>query len=450
MAPAGPTGSYTADAVVDAQKLERESSELVRRLIGFDTVNPPGNERAALEFLKARLTDCGFDCELLGAVDERPNLIARLAGRADGPTLCYLGHIDTVPADARDWSVDPWSGTVRDGCVWGRGALDMKGQVAAEVSAASLLAREGWRPEAGELLIVITADEEAGSAYGAKWLCEQVPDKVRCDLVVNEGGGARFEYEGRGLYELCVAEKGVFRFTLSVAGRAGHASIPAIGDNALIKLAPILEALADRRPELEPAPEVDAFFEALGVDSGAGLEAALERIMASDRRLAALVEPMLRVTLSPTMVRASEAINVIPARSELRVDCRVPPGFGADHALERVREVLGTDGYELRFDEQVVGNRSPLDGLLADEIRGFVTRSDPGAKLAPMMLPGFTDSRWFRTAFPDCVAYGFFPKKTMGLFESSPLVHSADERIAVDDLELGTRFFAELATGVLG
>src|SRR4051812_7400140 len=146
--------------------LEQRTTELLQRLIQFNTVNPPGNERAAQEFLKEMLEAAGFECELLAALPERPNLVARLKGGSDGPGLCFLGHVDTVLADADDWSVDPWSGELRDGCVWGRGALDMKSQVAAEIAAACTLAEEGWRPESGELLVVVTADEEAGATTG--------------------------------------------------------------------------------------------------------------------------------------------------------------------------------------------------------------------------------------------------------------------------------------------
>src|SRR5947199_6919090 len=180
--------------------LEQRTTELLQRLIQFNTVNPPGKEQAAQEFLKEKLEAAGFECELLAAVDGRPNLVARLRAGSDGPRLALLGHVDTVLADSDDWSVDPWAGEVRDGCVWGRGALDMKGQVAAEVAAACSLAAEGWRPESGELLVIVTADEEAGAAYGAKWLCEQMPDRVRCDLVVNEGGGDAFEFASRRHY----------------------------------------------------------------------------------------------------------------------------------------------------------------------------------------------------------------------------------------------------------
>jgi acetylornithine deacetylase/succinyl-diaminopimelate desuccinylase-like protein len=433
----------------EREALERRTTELLQRLIRFKTVNPPGNEAPAQEHLAELLRGAGFDCELLAAVDGRPNLVARLSGGSDGPRLCYLGHVDTVLADPADWTIDPWSGEVKDGCVWGRGALDMKSQVAAEVAAAASLAEEGWRPEAGELMLVLTADEEAGATHGARWLCERHPDKVRCDLVVNEGAGEVFSFDERRLYGVCVAEKGVFRFTLTTRGRAGHASIPRIGDNALVKLGPVLEALRDGRPAFERSPEPDAFLRAIGLDS-ADLEAALRTVEQRDPRIAILLEPMLGVTLTPTMVSASEKVNVIPARAELKVDCRVPPELGEEHARARVTELLGEDGYELRFDETVVGNRSPIETPLMERIRGFVRREDPDADVVPVMLPGFSDSRWFRDAFPDCVAYGFFPQRAMDLFEAAPLVHGADERVPVEDLGLAARCYTELAQEVLG
>ena len=428
--------------------LEQRTTELLQRLIRFDTVNPPGNEQAAQEFLRDLLEGAGFECELLSSVQGRPNLIARLPAGADGPTLCLLGHVDTVLADPADWSLDPWSGDILDGCVWGRGALDMKSQVAAEVAAAVALCEEGWRPEAGELKIVVTADEEAGAEHGAKWLCERHTDKVRADLVVNEGAGEVLDYAGRRLYGVCVAEKGVFRFTLTTTGRAGHASIPRIGDNALTKLAPVLDALAGGRVVLERTTEGDALLAGLDVQS-ADLEAALAEVEREDPRVAVLLEPMLGVTMTPTMVSASEKINVIPAQARLKVDCRVPPGLGEEHARERIRGAIPGDGYEIEFAETVVGNRSPIDTPLMDSIRSFVEREDEGAGVAAVMLPGFSDSRWFREAFPDCVAYGFFPQKAMDLFEAAPLVHGADERVPIEDLGLAARFYAGLAEETL-
>jgi acetylornithine deacetylase/succinyl-diaminopimelate desuccinylase-like protein len=437
--------------VPEPDDLRDRTTKLLQDLIRFNTVNPPGNEQAAQEFLKEMLEGAGFECELLAAVEGRPNLVARLKGGSDGPRLCFLGHVDTVLADASDWTVDPWSGEIKEDCVWGRGALDMKSQVAAEIAAACALAEEGWRPESGELLVIVTADEEAGATHGAKWLCEQMPDKVRCDIVVNEGGGDSFEFEGRRLYLVEVAEKGVFRFTLTTHGSAGHASLPRIGDNALTKLAPLIAAIASgARPVLEHSESGDALLRALGLNPGAGLDAALQHVEHADPRVAVLLEPTLGVTFAPTMAEASQKINVIPARAKLKVDCRVPPGQGEAEVRRRLADVMGENGYELSFDEQVVGNASPLDSPLMEHIREFVRREDPDAEIAPFVMPGFTDSRWFREAFPECVAYGFFPMRKMDMFEAAPLVHGKDERIPIEDLGLAARFFAELAPKVLG
>jgi acetylornithine deacetylase/succinyl-diaminopimelate desuccinylase-like protein len=426
--------------------LEQRTTELLQRLIQFNTVNPPGNEQAAQEFLKETLEAAGFECELLAAVEGRPNLVARLRAQSDGPRLALGGHVDTVLADADDWSADPWSGEVRDGCVWGRGALDMKGQVAAEVAAACSLASEGWRPGSGELLVVVTVDEEAGAAHGAKWLCEQMPDHVRCDLLVNEGGGASFSFGDKRYYLVEIGEKGVFQFTLTTHGAAGHASMPRIGDNALSKLAPLIEALSDGRAELERSEEGDALAAALGLDA----ESAVSRLEEADPRLAIMFEPTLGVTFAPTMAAASEKINVIPARAQIQVDCRVPPGLGEDLVRRRLAERVGEKGYELSFGESVPGTASPLESPLMDNIRAFVSSEEPGAELVPLVLPGFTDSHWFREAFPECVAYGFFPMRSMDLFEAAPLMHGKDERVRVEDLGLAAGFYSTLAQEVLG
>ena len=317
-----------------------DATRLLQRLIRFDTVNPPGDERAAIEYLRAILTDVGFQCELLGAEPGRPNLVARLKGRGEGPTLCYLGHVDTVLADASEWTHDPWSGDVVEGCMWGRGSLDMKSQVAAEVAAAAGLAREGWRPAHGDLLVVAVVDEETGGELGAKWLCATHPEKVRCDMLLNEGGGPHFELGSQRYYGVCCAEKGVYRFTVSTEGAAGHASMPKLGENALLKLAPVLERFASRQPALAPTAEPLAFLSGVGEDE-AHPAAALARLEAIDPRLLQLLEPMFGVTFAPTKVSASEKINVIPSKAELRVDCRVPPGLGEREARTAIDEVLG-------------------------------------------------------------------------------------------------------------
>jgi acetylornithine deacetylase/succinyl-diaminopimelate desuccinylase-like protein len=424
---------------------------VLQRLVRFNTVNPPGDERPAIEYLEQFLKAAGLRTELLEATGDRPNLVADLDGDGDGPTLCFLGHVDTVLADPSEWSHDPWSGDVADGYLWGRGALDMKSQVAAEAVAAAALARHGWRPRRGSLKLVFVADEETGGDVGARWLTENHPDKVRCDMLLNEGGGEVFEFAGRRRYGICCAEKGIFRFKLTALGAAGHASIPRTGDNALLKLAPALSRLASQELSFEMTEAPIALLRGLGEDPE-DPGRALSKIGASDPALLTLVEPMFGVTLTPTMAHASDKINVIPSRAYLKVDCRVPPGLGEEAARRRIAEVLGdeADRVEIEFTEQVMGNYSPVSSPMTEAIDRWVRANDSDAATVPVILPGFSDSRWFREAFPECLAYGFFPQRHMNLLEAAPLVHNADERIDVRDLGFAASFYGDIARDLLG
>jgi acetylornithine deacetylase/succinyl-diaminopimelate desuccinylase-like protein len=449
-------GEETAAPARTGGEVGSQAVALLQELIRIDTTNPPGNEEPAQHQLGETLTEGGFDCELLAAEPGRPNLVARLEGESAGPTLCLLGHVDTVPADPSEWSFDPWAGDIVDGEIRGRGAQDMKDQVAAEVAAAAALGRDGWRPPSGELLVVITADEEMGAAAGAQWLCGEHPDKVRSDYVLNEGGGISFELGSRRFYTLCVGEKGPCRFLLRARGVAGHASVPGLGDNALLKLAPALERLREQ-PPLEPTPEGLAFVAALSgeeidPDDRQALDIALERLREAAPEVANyLAEPMLRVTLVPTEASASRKENVIPSVAEVLVDCRVPPGMGPSEALQRARALLGGDGQGLEFEftDEVVGNRSPADSALARAIEEWLAEADPGAVLVPIVMPGFSDSHWFRRAFDSAVVYGFCPQRELALPEAAPLVHGADERAAVADIDLAARFYVDIIQAVL-
>jgi acetylornithine deacetylase/succinyl-diaminopimelate desuccinylase-like protein len=415
-------------------------------------VNPPGNEGAVQGFLSERLTAAGFECELLEAEPGRPNLVARLPGQGSGPTLAFLGHVDTVRADPEEWSFDPWAGDVVDGWVRGRGALDMKGQVAAEVAACVALGESGWRPS-GELLLILTADEEVGGGLGAHWLCERHPDKVRADFVVNEGGGGLVEVGDRRHYVLSVGEKGIFRIRLRARGRAGHASVPALGDNALIKLAGYISALSEQPPP-KPTPVGEALLEALlgePFSGEEGVRVGLERLREEQPLIADfLVKPMLSVTLAPTIASGGRKANVIPSEAEVLIDCRLPPGLDQDDALAALRPLVGEGDYDLEFSEAVVGNSSPLTSPLSDAIRDWISEVDPAAGIAPIVMPGFSDSNPFRSAFPDAVVYGFCPHRAIGLLEAAPLIHAADERVPASDVELAASFFYELPRRMLG
>jgi acetylornithine deacetylase/succinyl-diaminopimelate desuccinylase-like protein len=429
--------------------LREEATDLLQRLIRLDTVNPPGNETLAAELLREYLAESGVETELYAKVPERANLVARIPGRARGPRLLLLSHTDTVLADAAEWQLDPWSGELRGGEIWGRGALDMKGQVAASAVAIASLARQGFEPD-GDLIFAATADEEVGDDFGLSWLCREHPDAVRAEYCVNEGAGDRIDFGGDRIFYLCsAAEKMSSPFKLRVHGRSGHASMPGIADNALVKAAALILRLAEFRPEPRLEPEVAAFLRLL-VGRDVGAEEALEVARGVHPLAAELVEPLLGLTLSPTIISASEKRNVIPALCQLICDCRLLPGQTQDEAERVLRDdVLGPGDYDFEWIEGQGGTRSPLETPLWEAIGSFVTAEEPEAKVAPVCLAGFTDSHWLREAF-GTVAYGFFPMRTMDPEVAARLVHSADERIAVEDLELGVRFLRHVARQIGG
>jgi len=427
--------------------LREEVTELLQELVRIDTTNPPGNETRAAELLRDYLGDNGVASELYARVPERANLVARIPGRAEGARLLLLSHTDVVLADPAEWQADPFGGELRAGEVWGRGALDMKGQVAAEAVALASLAREGFEP-AADLIFAATADEEVGAGFGAQWLCEAHPEAVRAEYCINEGSGDRVELAGNAYYVCSTAEKMTAPFQLRVNGRSGHASMPGIADNALVKAAPLISALGDYVPERSIIPEVEAALRAVTGEVPPSADAALERAREISPLLADLVEPLLSMTLTPTMISASRKRNVVPAVCDVTVDSRLLPGQTVTEQEAIVREVLGDGDYELTSLEAHGGTRSPIESPLWDAVESFVELVDPGARPIPICVAGFTDSHWFREAF-GTVAYGFFPARAMSLEVAARLVHSADERVPVEDLELGVDWLRHAAQAVL-
>jgi acetylornithine deacetylase/succinyl-diaminopimelate desuccinylase-like protein len=428
--------------------LRDEVADLLQQLIRLDTVNPPGNETQAAELLRDYLEPNGVSCELYAKVPERANLVARIPGRGGGPRLAFLSHTDTVAADTAEWSADPWSGDLRDGEIWGRGALDMKGEVAASAVAIASLAREGFEPE-GDLIFVAAADEEVGKGFGLQWLVKEHPDAVRAEYSVNEGAGDRLELGGRPFYLCATAEKMSTPFKLTVRGRSGHASMPGIADNALVKAAPLIERLGAYKPKPRLEPEIEALVRTLTGADAPPAEEIVPLASAIHPLLGAFVEPLLALTFSPTQISASQTRNVIPAVCEVTVDCRLLPDQSQDEAEAIVREALGDGDYDFEWIQGQGGTRSPLESPLFDAIDEFVQTIEPEARAVPVIVAGFTDSHWMREAF-GTVAYGFFPSKAMDPETAALLIHSANERVPVDDLELGVEFLRHVARGIGG
>ena len=303
-----------------------EVVELTRDLIRVDTTNPPGNETLGVEVLEAYLARNGVQFERVARDPGRANLIARVRGRGTGPSLALAGHTDVVYADPADWSTPPFAGELRDGHLWGRGTLDMKGQTAASAVALAVLARSGWVPN-GDVLLIAEADEEDGvDEVGMSWLVVERPD-LRCDYAITEANYRLVLADGRTVYTLCAGEKMTMPVRVRVRGAAGHASVPTLGDNALLKLAPVLERLAAYAAVRRSSPELDALLDVLAPGNGS-LDARIERGRAQHEELWHLLPAMAGSTFAPTMASASRKRNVIPVGRGDRVRLPRPPGHG--------------------------------------------------------------------------------------------------------------------------
>ena len=440
--------------------VERETSELLSRLIQIDTSNPPGGETRVAEFMAAWFRERGLEGEIVGEPADRQSFVLRLEGSRPGPSLLLLAHEDVVPANAADWQVPPFAGLIKDGYVWGRGAIDIKNLVAAHAVATARLAAAG-AGFAGTVVYACTADEEEGSVGGARWLVQHRPDLIRTDYVINEGGGHFLEKDGRRIYILESGEKGTAQFRLSVRGEAGHASVPLRAGNAVVAAARVVEALvAHELPvvidgsseELVRLLVTDPELRARLRDPG-GARAALVDLARRDVQLADLIEPLYGFAFSPTIVQSnSAAVNVYPTVVELSIDCRMLAGHGEDEVAAEVRAALdGVDAHwELAWIGPVVrGNASPYPTPLSQAIRAALERHVPGAELANSHSVGFTDSNWFRAAYPDTVAYNFAPHLVESYDEVTPRYHNVDERILVRDLAMQAIFAESVALELL-
>ena len=436
----------------NSSALQTEVVALARELIRVDTTNAPGNETAAAELLADYLERAGVACELVAREPSRANLVARIPGTGQGPSLAFVGHTDVVPADPRDWTHPPFEGVVDDaGYLYGRGAVDMKNEVAARVVAMAHLARAGFRP-AGDLWLLAVADEEDGMAdVGMRWLLQERPD-IRPDLAVNEGGGERLDLiDGRSVMTVCVGEKGTYPARVTAVGEAGHASTPSVGQNAVPLLGELLRRVGSGMPSPQPHEAVDAMLEVLLGAPVTDLDAAVAAASKLHPFFEHVLPALVGTTLAPTVLAASNKRNVMPARASVELDCRILPGTTAEEVEQAVRERLGSGvAYELDWPEPLIaGSSSGPAGVLMDAVRCFVDEELPGTDVLPVLGTGFTDSVYLRAA-AGTTAYGISPYRTTPAEVVEAGFHNADERIHVDDLLLSTRFHLDLARRLLG
>ena len=413
---------------------------ICRELIRIDTSNPgdhsgPG-ERKAAEHVAALLAEVGLEPELLESHPRRTSVVARIEGRdSSRPGLLVHGHLDVVPAHAPDWRHDPFSGEIADGCVWGRGAIDMKDMDAMMVAVVRQRLREGRRP-ARDVVLTFTADEEAGGIWGARWLVDSHPDLFEgVTEAVGEVGGFSLTLGRQRLYLLQTAEKGMAWMRLTTRGTAGHGSMIQ-RDNAVTELAEAIGRLGRHEWPTRLLPSVRAFLE--GAAEALGIEfmpndpgPLLEKIGAVSRVIGAT----LRNTVNPTVLKAGYKVNVVPQAATAEVDGRFLPGYEEEFYAELDR-VLGPGVTRELIHTDIAVETTP-DGALYDAMTRALVAEDPEAKVIPYCLSAGTDAKSFSRLGMRC--FGFTPLRLPPDLDFSGMFHGIDERVPVEGLRFGVR-----------
>ena len=416
-------------------------AELLQRLIQFDTTNPPGNETEIIAFINKLLTDAGVPTQILAKAPHRPNLIARLKGRGDAPPLLLQGHVDVVTTEGQTWQVPPFEGRIADGYVWGRGALDMKGGVTMMLSSILRARAEGLTPP-GDIILAILADEEAGSDMGAKFLVEEHPELFEgVRYAIGEFGGFTFYVGDQRFYPIQVAEKQICWMKATVRGPAGHGSRPIRG-GAMARLGEMLLKLDRHRLPVHVTPVPRQMFgtmaDALGGVTGVVLRQLLsprlaDRIIDLLGERGRLFDAMLHNTVSPTIVRGGEKINVIPSKVTVELDGRLLPGQTPEDMVRELRAIVG-DEVELEVLRHDPGPPEPDMGWF-DDLAAILRELDPEGVPTPLLQVGVTDARFF--ARLGIQTYGFLPLKLPPDFDFASTIHAANERVPVEAIEFG-------------
>ena len=431
---------------IDWAAWTEQATEWLSDFIRVDTVNPPGNESRACAWLGRILDAEGIPYQTYDPGNGRTTLVARLAGDGSrGKALILLNHTDVVPFERDQWTVDPLGGEVRDGYVWGRGALDMKGQGIMELIT-FLIHHRLQLPLARDLVFMAVADEEAGSADGVEFLDREHPEVLDCEYVINEGGGGSTEALGveRTTMNIGVSEKGPLWLTLHAHGRPGHGSVPH-DDNAADHLVRALgRVLAWQRP-YEVTPVVQEYFEQLhiaGILEHQPTREVLADLAANNPRL----KSIQMNSISLTTLTAGVKHNVIPAHASATLDCRLVPGYDAERFIEELTHVIDDDRIEIErvfvASTPTSSQHTELYAVMARETQRILE----DALVLPSVSAGFTDSRVFRRR--GVAAYGFVPTIT-GPSEQGR-VHGNDERISIENLRTGTQILHAVVRGICG
>jgi acetylornithine deacetylase/succinyl-diaminopimelate desuccinylase-like protein len=415
--------------------------ELLQNLIRFNTTNPPGNEFDCIAYLNDLLTRAGFQTTLISRDPARPHLITRLAGRGEAPPLLLYGHVDVVTTEKQTWQHPPFEGKLVDGCVWGRGALDMKGGVAMMLAALLRAKAEGLIPP-GDVVLAVVSDEEADSEYGARYLVERHADLFKdIRYAIGEFGGFALRVGQLKFYPIMVAEKQVCWMKATVRGPGGHGSLPFRG-GAMAKLGRLLQSLDQHRLPVHVTPAARQMFEAIAAALPAPFNEMIGQLLNPDftdvvlgelGNLSPIFEPLLRNTVNATIVRGGEKINVIPSEIVVELDGRLLPGFTPDDMFAELRPLIGDEG-ELELVRYDPCPPEPNMGLF-DTLAGIIREVDPEGVPVPLLLSGVTDGRFFSRL--GIQTYGFLPMNLPEDMDLTQLIHAADERIPAESLSFG-------------
>lgn len=429
---------------VDWDALEQEATRLLCEYIGLDTSNPPGNEEIACRWLAEILQREGIASAYYESAPGRGSLIARLPGVGVKGPLMLLNHTDVVPAQPEYWSVPPFAGEIKDGLIWGRGALDMKGLGIIELMTFLLVKRLDL-PLGRDLIFFAIADEEAGGEYGVEWFAKQHPELLQADCVINEGAGGMLGFKGTDLpiFGFAAAEKSPLWLRLSTEGQPGHGSMPH-AENALDRMVRALKRIQDWRRPRQLTPEVMPFLRGL---TKAGILEPVEDIEAAERLATSdlLLNALTMDTISLTSISGGVKVNVIPARAEATLDCRLLPGRDLDAFSEELRAVIDDPRIEIERIFGTEGPSSSLDHELIRTVEAVVREQMEDAIVLPMVCVGFTDSRVFRQL--GVPAYGFSP--TLASEEERRTIHGHDERIPIEGLRMGMQIMLEVVRRML-
>jgi len=424
-----------------------EARRLCQALLRMDTTNPPGNERICADYLAASLAEVGYQPELLEDAPGRTNLIVRHRGTGALPPLLLTAHLDVVEADAAHWRRPPFSGEELEGCLWGRGAIDMKNMAAMCTAIMRRLAVTGTRLSR-DVIFAAVADEEAGCEHGSRFLVEHHRAKVEAEYAIGESGGFSLHLGDSTFYPIQVAEKGQCWIRARVTGTPGHGSMPR-HDSAVTRLGEALAALGRTQLPLHATSYVTDFLDALRARQPAMIQPLMKLLARPSllARVARLVpnasiarsfSALLSNTASATIVRAGNKINVIPGLAEFEIDGRTLPGQTDADLLRELRAVLGPDVELEVIDSEPPTMTEPIASPLYDVIKRQVEAREPGAVVVPYMIPGFTDGKFFTRM--GARWYGFSPVKIergSGI-RFADMFHGHDERVPIAGLAWGT------------